>query len=42
MTRVGYVYIISNYTNKVLYIGVTSALYYRILEHKEKKVSKLF
>jgi putative endonuclease len=42
MTRGGYVYIITNYSNKVLYIGVTSDLYYRIMEHKEKKHANSF
>jgi putative endonuclease len=42
MTRGGYVYIITNYSNKVLYIGVTSDLYYRIMEHKEKKYANSF
>ena len=36
MTRGGYIYIMTNYTNKVLYIGVTSQLYFRVQEHKQK------
>lgn len=32
----GCVYILSNYTHEVLYIGVTSDLLFRIKEHKEK------
>lgn len=42
MERGGYVYILTNQVNKVLYIGVTSALYYRILEHKEGKYRNAF
>ena len=41
-TRGRYIYILTNYTNRVLYIGVTSALYYRIIEHKEKKYPNSF
>ena len=32
----GYVYIVTNYTNTVLYTGVTSDLKVRILEHRDK------
>ena len=32
----------TNYNNKVLYIGVTSNLYARVSEHKEKKYSDSF
>ncbi len=35
MERGGCVYIITNYNKTVLYVGVTSDLYSRILEHKE-------
>ena len=42
MTRGGYIYILTNYTNNVLYIGVTSELYFRILEHKERKYPTSF
>jgi putative endonuclease len=42
MTRGGYIYILTNYTNNVLYIGVTSELYNRIMEHKEKKYPTSF
>ena len=34
----GYVYILTNNTNKVLYTGVTSNLVRRIYEHKNKLV----
>jgi len=34
MERGGYVYIVSNKTRTVLYIGVTSSLYNRITDHK--------
>jgi len=33
-----YVYILTNYTNKVLYVGVTNSLTRRIYEHKSKQV----
>ena len=36
MDRGGCVYIVTNKTNRVLYTGVTSDLYSRIVEHKEK------
>ena len=36
MERGGCVYILTNYSHTVLYIGVTSDLYTRIIEHKEK------
>lgn len=36
MVRGGSVYILTNYDNEVLYIGVTSDLFSRIAEHKEK------
>jgi putative endonuclease len=42
MTRGGHVYIMANFTNSVIYIGVTSSLYYRVLEHKEKKYPNSF
>ena len=35
----GYIYILTNKTNKVLYTGVTSNLSRRIYEHKNKVVS---
>lgn len=34
MEKGGYVYIMSNRKRSVLYIGVTSSLYWRALEHK--------
>ena len=34
-----YIYILTNYTNKVLYIGVTNNLKLRVYEHKEGKGS---
>jgi len=36
--KLGYVYILTNKNNSVLYIGVTSDLTRRIQEHKEKVV----
>ena len=33
-----YVYILTNSTNNVLYIGVTNNLQRRLIEHKQKKV----
>jgi len=37
MQRGGCVYILTNFTHTVLYIGVTSDLYFRIAEHRDKK-----
>lgn len=42
MERGGCAYIITNSTHTVLYIGVTSDLYSRIFEHREKKYSESF
>ncbi len=36
MKKYSYVYILSNYSNTTLYIGVTSNLVKRIWEHKQK------
>lgn len=38
----GCIYIMSNHNNTVLYIGVTSDLYARVAEHKEKKYAGSF
>ncbi|GAB6182738.1 GIY-YIG nuclease family protein [Thermodesulfovibrio hydrogeniphilus] len=38
MTKKGYVYILTNKTNRVLYTGVTSDLVKRVYEHKNKLV----
>lgn len=38
MAKVGYVYILSNKINTVLYVGVTSNLIKRVWEHKNKAV----
>ena len=38
MSKNYYVYIVTNYNNSVLYVGVTSNLTKRIYEHKEKLV----
>ena len=37
-----YIYIMSNKTRTVLYIGVTSTLYWRVLEHQNKKYPDSF
>ena len=42
MEKGGAVYIITNLHNTTLYIGVTSDLYSRIVEHKEKHYPKSF
>lgn len=36
MDKIYYIYIITNQTNKVLYIGITNNLFRRIYEHKEE------
>ncbi|MBP7477045.1 MAG: GIY-YIG nuclease family protein [Chitinophagales bacterium] len=38
----GYVYIMANYTNTVIYVGVTSDLINRAEEHKSKKYPHSF
>ena len=38
----GYIYIITNNSNTTLYVGVTSNLPKRILEHKEKRYQDSF
>ena len=38
MTRTYYVYLITNWNNKVMYVGVTNNLKRRIYEHKKKLV----
>lgn len=38
----GFIYIITNHTNTVLYIGVTSDLHQRIKEHQNKHYEKSF
>jgi len=40
--KTSYIYILTNSTNKVLYIGVTSNLINRITEHKEGVFEKSF
>ncbi|MFD2288528.1 GIY-YIG nuclease family protein [Pedobacter petrophilus] len=42
MERGGCIYILTNFNNTVLYIGVTSDLYSRIIEHREKKYPQSF
>ena len=42
MERGGCIYIMTNYNKTVLYIGVTSDLYNRILEHKQGKYPNSF
>ena len=36
MIKDSYIYILSNFTNSVFYVGVTSDLYKRIFQHKNK------
>jgi putative endonuclease len=38
MSKPGFVYILANVSNQVLYVGVTANLLNRVLEHKEGKV----
>jgi putative endonuclease len=42
MTKGGCVYILTNKRHTVLYTGVTSDLYVRIVEHQEKKYANSF
>jgi putative endonuclease len=42
MVKGGCVYMLTNYTKTTLYVGVTSDLRGRILEHKTKKYLKSF
>ena len=42
MDRGGCIYILTNKVHTVLYIGVTSDLFFRIKEHKEKFYPKSF
>jgi putative endonuclease len=42
MEKGGAIYILTNKSNTTLYVGVTSDLYSRIVEHKEKKYPKSF
>jgi putative endonuclease len=42
MKKGGCVYIMSNKNHTTLYVGVTSELYYRVIEHKEKKYPRSF
>ncbi len=39
MYESGYIYILTNTHNPVLYVGVTSNLWKRISEHKSKKIA---
>lgn len=38
----GFTYIMTNYTNQVLYTGVTSDIYARVIQHKEKHYPNSF
>ena len=40
--KAGFIYILTNSNNTTLYIGVTSNLPQRILEHREKRYSNSF
>lgn len=42
MERGGAIYILTNQSHSTLYVGVTSDLYSRLVEHREKKYPKSF
>ena len=42
MKKGGCIYIMTNKHHTTLYVGVTSELYYRMIQHKEKKYPKSF
>jgi len=42
MKKGGCIYIMTNERHTTLYVGVTSELYNRVVEHKEKKYPKSF
>ncbi|MEO1256122.1 MAG: GIY-YIG nuclease family protein [Bacteroidota bacterium] len=42
MEKGGAIYILTNKWNTTLYVGVTSDLYSRVVDHKEKKDKKSF
>ena len=42
MVRGGCVYIVANQSHSVLYIGVTSRLLWRVIEHRERKYCDSF
>ena len=42
MEKGGCIYIMTNERHTTLYVGVTSELYNRVVEHKEKKYPKSF
>jgi putative endonuclease len=42
MKKGGCIYIMTSKHHTTLYVGVTSELYYRVIQHKEKKYPKSF
>ena len=42
MEKGGCLYILTNQSNSTLYVGITSNLYPRIVEHREKKYPRSF
>lgn len=42
MTKGGCIYIMTNKNHTTIYVGVTSALLHRMIEHREKKYPKSF